>query len=245
MTRQTVFNMCATRLMKQEDGLEPRVSALRVKLGFTMTSSEKQVNTTTILPLNIHLLVVQRETKKFYTRIVGSDATGMVLRIVDESIIAPGIGTDLVCYFKMKSGTFHFQSKVTVLDGQRIKISHSENVERSQQRKYYRIKTHLPCFVRLAGSEEKPAPTRFDDLSGGGASIKNPDPKYRKGDDVEIQFQTSEDTRYRIVSEIVRVSDEGDVLHLEFGPMNESGRDRLISFILNQRKKQDDSKSGP
>jgi hypothetical protein len=109
----------------------------------------------------------------------------------------------------------------------------------------------LEALIRLAGSEESLTPARIVDLSGGGATLINPERRFRKGEDVQIIFETSGSTassgsiassdsigtEYLIVTEIVRLSKDGDIMHLSFGPLNESTRDRIISFVLNQRKK--------
>jgi hypothetical protein len=122
----------------------------------------------------------------------------------------------------------------------------------------------LEALIRLAGSEESLTPARIVDLSGEGATLINPERRFRKGEDVQIIFETSGSTassgsiassdsigakpgsiassdsigtEYLIVTEIVRLSKDGDIMHLSFGPLNESTRDRIISFVLNQRKK--------
>jgi len=236
LTSASVFDFCASRALKTTEIEEGALAALRLKLGFKPTDGERRIRSTTLLPGGIYLLVVQRETKKFYTKIVGSDPDGLLLHIEDRAIVAPGVGTDVRCYFKSKSGTFHFDSRVLVLENARtIRLAHSEMVQRMQRRKYYRTATDLDGLIRLAGSEEEPAPTRIVDLSGGGAALTNPERRYRNSEDVQITFHTSKGGEYSIVGEVRRVSEDGDLLHVVFGPLAESTRDSLISFVLSQR----------
>jgi c-di-GMP-binding flagellar brake protein YcgR len=238
LASQSLFNLCASRLMCDQEVEEATLSSLRIKLGFRRQSAEKQIRSTVLLPTQIYLLIVQRETKKFYGKILISNTEGLVIEISDRHIIAPGVGTNLTCYFKTKSGTFHFKTNVLSLNGHTFRIAHSEKIERSQRRRYYRVKLFLEALIRLAGSEESLTPTPIVDLSGGGATLINPDRRFREGDDVQIVFETAEiGTKYSIVGEIIRLSKDGGVIHLSFGPLNESTRDRLISFVLNQRKK--------
>ncbi len=254
LSNQSLFNLCASRLMQDQDIDEGTLSSLRVRLGFKRRSIEKQIISTTLLPAHIFLLIVQRETKRFYGKLISSDREGLVIRINDRQIVAPGVGSRLTCYFKTKSGTFHFTAEVLSLQDRDFKISHSERISRSQRRKYYRTKIPMAAFVRLAGSEEPMTPTRFMDISGGGAALINPQRRFRTGEDVQIDFETpatpqsaSVDrnsvvvtpggTEYSIVAEIVRLSRDGDVMHLVFGPLNESTRDRIVSFVLNLRRK--------
>ncbi len=257
LSNQSLFNLCSSRLMKDQEVEDATIASLWVMLGFKRRSIEKQINSTVLLPTQIFLLIVQRETKKFYGRIISSDADGLVIRINESSVITPGIGSSLVCYFKTRSGTFHFSTTVLRLNGRTFRIAHSESIEHSQKRKYYRAKISMEALIRLAGSEESLTPTRIVDISGGGATLINPERRFRIAEDVQIVFKTqgrtasggrtassgstaSSDrtgTEYSIVAEIARLSKDDDIMHLTFGPLNESTRDRIISFVLNQRKK--------
>ena len=251
LSNQSLFNLCSSRLMKDQEVEETTIASLRIRLGFKRRSIEKQITSTVLLPTQIYLLIVQRETKKFYGRIISSDADGLVIRINESKVIAPEVKSNLVCYFRTRSGTFHFNTTVLSLNGRTFRIAHSESIERSQRRKYYRSKISMEAFIRLAGSEESMTPTRIVDIGGGGATVINPERRFRRAEHVQIVFETPgktvsssstassgrTGTEYSIVAEIVHLSKDDDIMHLTFGPLNESTRDRIISFVLNQRKK--------
>ncbi len=95
----------------------------------------------------------------------------------------------------------------------------------------------MPVMVRVAGSEEKHNSYKFLDLGGGGASITNPDLRFRPGDDIEIMFRPGTEAPIELVGEVIRLSDAGKVMHVSFGPVREAMRDRIIGFILNVGKK--------
>jgi len=236
LSSASLFDFCATKARKATDIDDGAMAALRLKLGFKPVGGEKPIRSTALLPRDIYLLVVQRETKKFYGKIADSTPQGLLLRIEDRSVIAPGAGTPVQCYFKSNSGTFSFSTRVSALaDAHAIRIEHSETIRRSQRRKYYRAAMDLEARIRLAGSDEQPTPTRIVDLSGGGATAANPELRFRKGDDVQVVFRTDAGGEHSIVGEVVRLSDDAALIHVLFGPLADSPRDRLISFVLNQR----------
>jgi hypothetical protein len=237
LTNQNTFNHCASRLIAARGAGEAELAALRVRLGFARGSTEKAVTSTAILPAGLRLLIAQRETKKFYAIVRETAPGGLVVQIEDVDVIAPGPGTELRCFFNVKSGTFQFTTVVRGVDGQTLRIAHSEKIARTQRRKYYRARTSLPARVGVAGSQEQPVVTRLIDLSGGGASLENPAMRFNSGDDVQIWFTTYDGVEYRLVAEVRRLSHGGRVLHVVFGPMSDTARDRLIAFVLSLRKR--------
>ena len=237
LTNQNTFNHCAARLIQARGARDAELAALRVRLGFAQSSSDKMVTSTAILPAGLRLFVVQRETKKFYATVREATPEGLVAHIEDESVIAPGPGTELRCYFNVRNGTFQFHTMVQGLDGQTLRMAHSEKISRTQRRKFYRARTNLQARVSVAGSSESPTLTRFIDLSGGGASMENPALRFNPGDDVQILFKTHDDAEFKLVAEVRRLSHGGRVLHAIFGPMSDMTRDRLIAFVLSLRKR--------
>jgi hypothetical protein len=238
LTNQNTFNHYATRLVAAGGTTDAQMAALRLKLGFARSNTERRVTTTAILPAGLRLFVVQRETKKFYAIVRATTVEGLVVHIEDSNVIAPGPGTELRCYFNVKNGTFHFNTSVQGLNGQTMRLAHSEKISRDQRRKYYRARTAMQARVGVAGSAETPAPTQMIDISGGGASLENPGLRFNPGDDVLIQFKTPDDAEFKIVAEVRRLSHGGRVLHAVFGPMSDTTRDRLIAFVLSLRRPQ-------
>ncbi len=237
LTNPNTFNHCAARLIAARGAGEGELAALRVRLGIARGSTEKTVTSTAILPAGLRLLVSQRETKKFYAIVRESAPGGLIVSIEDADVIAPGPGTELRCFFNVKSGTFQFTTIVRGVDGQTLRIAHSEKILRTQRRKYYRARTSLPARVGVAGSQEQPVVTRLVDLSGGGASLENSGMRFNSGDDVQIRFATFDGIEFQLVAEVRRLSHGGRVLHVLFGPMSDTARDRLIAFVLSLRKR--------
>jgi len=117
-----------------------------------------------------------------------------------------------------------------------LRIAHSENLLRAQNRQFYRRKLSVPVGIKKAGSDEKPETVRSIDLGGGGASLVNPQRRFRKGQSVELFIETRAGRRLKVTGSVIRTSSDGEVLHIEFDRIPESHRDRIIGYILNKTK---------
>ncbi len=236
LTSAAVFQAAVERADEYEELPEEEISALRVKLAFGSQDPERSIHSSAELSEELSLIIIQKKVRKLRATLTSIEPTSLGIRVEDNEI-PPAAGTEIQVYFKRQSGIFTFTSRVISLDGANAAIAHSENVNRYQKRTYYRRKISIPVLVTLAGSEEKPARYSFVDLGGGGASITNPDLRFRPGDDIEIKFAPSSEERIELIGEIIRLSDAGHVMHMAFGPIREAMRDRIIGFILNAGNK--------
>jgi hypothetical protein len=232
LSNPRVFQAAVERALRSQSLQEDDVAALRVSLGFSSQDSNRTVNSTAELPVELPLIVEQEKVRRFRAKMEKVEPRGMTI-LTEDGEIPPAAGSILQIYFKREAGIFTFSSRVISLDGPRARIAHSEKISRYQKREYYRRKLAMPVQVRVAGSEEKPAQHKFLDLGGGGASITNPDLRFRPGDDIEITFKPGTEEPFELVGEVIRLSDAGKVMHVSFGPIREAMRDRIIGYILN------------
>ena len=236
-TNYRVFQAAVERAQRVLSLKEDEVAALRVALGFSAQDPQRAVYSTAELPAELPLIVEQEKVRRFRARTEKVDSTGLTI-VTEDGEIPPAAGSTLQVYFKREAGLFTFPSRVISLNGSRAHIAHSERIGRYQKRQYYRRKLAMPVQVRVAGSEEKQASYRFVDLGGGGASIINPDLRFRPGDDIEITFTPGAEGPIELVGEVIRLSEAGKVMHIVFGPIREAMRDRIIGYILNVGKKE-------
>lgn len=236
LTNARVFQVAAERALRAGGVSEEGLAALRVTLAFKTQDAERTVFSTAQLAVELPLIVEQEKVRRFRARIENVEP-GHIAILTEDGEIPPAVGSHLQVYFKKEAGVFTFPSRVISLEGSRARITHSEKIGRYQKRAYYRRKLNMPVMVRVAGSEEKKTAYRFLDLGGGGASIVNPDLRFRPGDDIEITFSPGTEEPIELIGEVVRLSDAGKTMHVSFGPMREAMRDRIIGFILNVGKK--------
>jgi c-di-GMP-binding flagellar brake protein YcgR len=140
--------------------------------------------------------------------------------------------------YQNRRGTFSMKTTVLKQEGELLRLAHSEEVDRSQQREHYRREVNLPVYVRPAGSDERPVQSRFLDLGGGGASLYNPGGRYRGADDVELTFHPDSDERLSLSARVVRTSHGHSVIHVDFGQLRESVRDRIYRVLFNKTTQQ-------
>jgi hypothetical protein len=237
LTVPRVFQAALERAKQTEQLDEGEVAALRVALGFSTQDAERTVYSTVELAPQTPLIIEQEKVRRFRATTQSVESTGIMI-VTEDGEVPPAPGSALQVYFKREAGIFTFPSRVLALEGSRARIAHSESIGRYQKRKYYRRKLAIPVQVRVAGSEEKPTQYRFLDLGGGGASIVNPELRFRPGDDIEITFTPGTEEPIELVGEVVRLSEAGKVMHVAFGPIREAMRDRIIGYILNAGKKE-------
>ncbi|RKX83256.1 MAG: hypothetical protein DRP57_08280 [Spirochaetes bacterium] len=229
---QRIFNLCASKLLAADSSVsQSAIAALRVKLGFTLKDRESNIHSTAELPEKLKLYVLQGKLRRFKGTITGIVPGALAVRLEDDKI-PPASGSNITVVFQRKNGIFSFRSHVIKLEGGTIYIAHSEQIKLTQKRKYYRKNISLPLLIRVAGSSEKVVQSRFLDLGGGGASIVNPEKRFKQGDDVELIFYISREERISIIGEVIRTSRNGDIMHVSFETIRESVRDRIIGFIL-------------
>jgi len=129
------------------------------------------------------------------------------------------------------TGLYGFKSRILKKKNKTVYVAHSEDVVRTQHREYFRKKIYLPVLLRREGSKEKLDHAYICDLSAGGLSVTNPEKKYVKEDDLSLFFHEETDKNFHLYGEVVRVSNNNKILHIKFGHVTDSDRDRLVGFI--------------
>jgi len=229
-----IFNSCLDNIKKKEKINEQIVAGLRIKLGFRKAGLEKVIHSSVDLPEDLSLLILQKGKKQ---------CTGNVEKVEQDSLVVtpkslqnlPAPGTPVRVYFKSYSGVFSFNTWVKKSSKSFITLAHSESINRLQRRRFYRKRLKQPVFIRLAGSDQPPEKSTLLDLGGGGASLENVKKSIGQGDEVEISFNISGKHRVTLNAKVLRLSDDGKIVHLEFLDIPESIRDMIISHIFSRK----------
>lgn len=233
LVNHSTFNTCASRLCREEDVQEVSLSSFRIKLGFNAQDPERIPCSTAELPQGLPVLITSRTGKRAAGRIAGSQPHSLIISPTEPIKLPSGI--PVTVYFQNRSGVFSFTTHVqdTLQKPEpAIHLAHSETIRRTQRRAYYREKLSLPIFVRPAGSEEKPLLSAFLDLGGGGASLRNPQNRFKAGVDLELTFLPSGADRLTLTTRVIRASRGGRVLHVRFATITDSVRDRIIGSLF-------------
>jgi len=241
LINQPTFNFCAAKLRAKEEAASSSIAQLRSRLGFRLQGPEQIPASSAELPEGQGLLIVGSDPKAPESR-QGRDAEKAQGRVHEQEpgslsvqLLEPGAsfrpGQTVQIYFQNRAGLFSFVSSVLSVENQRIRLQHGEDIRRLQRRKYYRRRVSQPVGIHYPGAEEKPTLSTFYDLGGNGASLKNPGKRYSAGDAVELTFLAAGE-RCTLVAEVLRTSKNRDVLHVQFAPMRETTRDRIIGSLF-------------
>ena len=104
-------------------------------------------------------------------------------------------------------------------------------VKRYQRRLHARKKIRIPVFVHAHQSASPPLDSTLLDVSGGGASLQNPKGVFELDQMVELSFSPKGE-KVRVIGQVVRVSRDGQVLHVEFRQLPDADKERIVRSVF-------------
>lgn len=239
LTDEVAFNAAALRLRENEEATPQSIAALRVALGYQAGRSDRAPKSSTQIPPGTNVLVVRNRYKKpTKAEVLPAEPQAFVIRLVEEGTRMPA-GAAVDVYYQNSAGVFTFHSTVLGEDGRIARLSHSEEMKRYQKRRYYRRKIDLPVHVYPFDSD-RPVLSRFRDIGGGGASLLNTDHHFKVGDDLELRFKP-DDEEIRLTGTVMRLSENGAVMHVNYEHIREALRDRIYAAIFRPPKDERDA----
>ena len=225
------FHAAAKRLLQSPGApATSSIAALRVKLGFRREPA-KSPRSTAMIPEGSSLLLKPEKgegvLKAEVTRILPD---GFEILIRGTARLVPG--DSALFQYQNSRGTFLFRSYcIRRAEGKHL-IRHTEKLKQRQQRAWFRNPWSGPVSVGFFDKEERYDP-RFVDLGGGGASLVNPEGRFREGDFLEISFTPpGESATLNLRGRVMRSSRNNGRLHLMFEGINESQRDRILGGLF-------------
>lgn len=230
MVNTQIFDSCARRLASKKQVDDSDLSNLRKKLGF-LTSSEGILPASSLdLPVDLPVLLVQKGKPSLHGSVVSNTKTSLGI-MVDDDATSPLIEAPINVYFQNRAGFFTFATQVSGRDDLVIHLNHSERIKRYQRRRYSRKRVQLPVFVRPCHSGSRALKSNFVDLSGGGASLRNPGQRFHVEQQIELSFSPRGE-RFQVSAQVVWISKGGDLMHVEFHALTGPERDRIVRSIL-------------
>ena len=228
------FNYCLAYVEKNEPAESLKgIITLREKLGFDKYDPfEKPFST-----LNLYKGMPVKISKKNIKNLIWN--TGKIINISDKNIIVeftddlslPDKGTEIKMAVHDFRGVFLFNTKVDYWDKNILYLHHTHNRVAIQQRQYYRRKMNLKVFLKNDAIKEEMKESQLIDISGNGASLLNPGKNFKKGDDIRFFFHNDENEWYGVNAEVIRLSQMGKTMHIRFGHLKDTIRDRIIGLV--------------
>lgn len=231
LVSQGIYNSCAERALEAGEIAEQEAAALRVKLGFAGRQTTKPPVSTTEIPSGAAVLLHQEGESSVRGRVIEHEPESFFVQL-DEGERELTYGSAVTVLYQTNAGIFAFESVVEGRDGVMLQLEHDEEPQRMQRRQYYRRNIELPVYVRPTGSTREPLQTRFIDVGGGGASLKNPSTKLHRGADLELTFHPDSEAPLNLHGRVVRTSQQGKVLHVKFEKLRESTRDKIFRLLF-------------
>jgi c-di-GMP-binding flagellar brake protein YcgR len=228
-----VFNGCVKRYRETESVSSSVLSSLRVKLGFRADDPDRIPHSTAELAPGTLLVMI--DGKRRLSGTVKKIDEGFFLVSVGEVARLPAPGTRLTILLQKKSGLYKFKTVAGRSEGGIIRLRHAEEIQRVQRRRYYRRHISLPVMVRRAEGSQPWVRTSLKDLGGGGASIAASFEGIEVGEELEVSFNLQKGPPIQVRGIVVRCSKNGRLLHVQFGPMNDAQRDRIIAHLFQGR----------
>ena len=234
LTDEVAFNAAAYKLRENEEATAQSIASLRIALGFQLSRQDRAPHSSAQLPEGATVLVARnRYRKPVKAKVMPPRPDSLQIEIIDEGARLPA-GAAVDVYFQNSAGVFTFRSTVLGENGKVAKLAHSEQIKRYQKRRYYRRKIDLPVHIYPFDSD-KPVLSRFRDIGGGGASILNPDNRFKEGEELELRF-TPDNEEIKLTGTIMRVSEGGRVIHVNYEHIREGLRDKIYAAIFRPPK---------
>ena len=237
----SAFNSAAARLgpAAQDALAQSSLAELRLKLGYQARNPERAPSASSELPegLPVLLVWVSPGGRRRLAAEVGAQEADALVLVHPPDATAPPPGSPVTVAFQNRAGVFSFRTRVRAASGGLrpaaggvVRLDHVERLERTQRRQYYRRKLRLPVQVQ-AREGEPPLASQLLDLGGEGASLVNPRKSLSAGDLAELAFRVGGES-FQLTAEVLRVSRDGQVLHVRFHGLREADRDRLLGTLF-------------
>lgn len=228
---QQSFNLAAEAALSDGAVREDTISALRVHLGFSVPRQGSPISTASLSPGATVFVRASRDRKTVRARVLAPDAHHLKLQLPPET---PRIaaGSSVQVYYRNDRGIFRMVTNVLGQEDGVLSLRHSERVSREQKRKFFRKRVSEPARVSHDSDESEQHPSRIRDLGGGGASFTNPDGLFSVDELVRVHLSARDGSHLTLHAKVLRLSDEGNVCHVEFFSIRESVRDKIYNMIF-------------
>jgi hypothetical protein len=242
LTSPAAFNHAAARLEAALPGApaESSLAELRLKLGFQARNPERAPSASSELPEGLPVLLLWSFAGARYRLAaeVGAQEAEALVLVCPPDAAMPALGSPVTVVFQNRAGVFSFRTRVRAAAagglrpaaGGVLRLDQVEKLQRTQRRRYYRRRLRLPVQVQLREGEP-PLASQLLDLGGDGASLVNPRRSLAAGDLAELAFRVGNES-FRLTAEVLRVSRDGQLLHIRFHGLHDADRDRLLGTLF-------------
>lgn len=232
LQNQGVFNQAAALALEDEEVSSGQISAVRVKLGFTGSPVGMHPRSSVDIPPGAALLIQKPRRAPIHAQVIEAQEDTLSVQLDDADAPLTN-GSFVHVIYQNDAGVFGFDSTVLLREGEVVQLQHTEEITQVQQRGQFRRELHIPVYVSSGISNDEADLSQFIDIGGGGASLENPGKRFSTGDAVELTFHPDGNRELNLIATVVRTSRRGSVIHVKYGNIRESSRDRVYRLLFN------------
>ena len=130
-----------------------------------------------------------------------------------------------------RSGPYTFQAYLRKDHDGTLVVERPGRIVRTQRRRFERRPASLSATVReYLGGEQPVTQTTISELSGGGATLANPDHEFDVGNVLTMSFFAG-DQHYTVAGRVVRTSADESRLHVRFEAMKDQQREEIARSL--------------
>ncbi len=137
LSNSSTFDYAAVKVRRSGDISGEFIAALRIKLEFDVSPDERSIQSTGQLSEGTHLYFINENDERFHGTVYNKRPDALLIKPTDEVQTLP-TGKWLKAYFKSKTGVYTFETRVVNIKNSILVCLHSEEVQKEQQRNYYR-----------------------------------------------------------------------------------------------------------
>jgi hypothetical protein len=226
---QQAFNAAARAALADDAVREGTVSALRVRLGFSVSEEGSPISTASLNEGST--VFVKKGRSPVRATVLAPDPHHLKLQLHGEGHHFT-TGSSVELYYRNARGIFRIVTDVLGRQEGVLSLRHSERVSRQQKRKFFRKRVSEPARVSYDADEADQHATRIRDLGGGGASFVNPDRTFGLGDLIRLELTARDGTHLELHAKVLRLSEQENICHVEFYSIRESLRDKIYNMIF-------------
>lgn len=130
-----------------------------------------------------------------------------------------------------RSGTYQFDADFTKHADGTLVVQRPVRTLRSQRRRFERHAARLSVTMAPFLGEEQPMEALITELSGGGATVTNPEGSFAVGNVLTLSFEAG-GRQYTVAARVVRAGTEDGELHVRFEAMKDQERDAIAESVV-------------
>lgn len=231
------FNAAASAALEDEAVREDTIAALRVRLGHSVSEGGAPTSTASLKEGTKVFVRKPRSRRVSRAVVMTPNPHHLLVELAPPAPRYPS-GTELEILYRNERGIFRIITSVLGQEDNELSLRHTEKVSREQKRKFFRTRVSEPARVCRDAEESEVHTTRVLDLGGGGAGFTNPEAEFQVGDLLRIDLTARDGARLSLHAKVLRLSEDGNVCHVEFYSIRESVRDKIYNLIFSPPQRQ-------